>query len=178
MRAQVMYEGAAVGTVEWTETPYGAEIALDCAIPCEPLPLLRCYARTAGAPLLVGLPEPSGGRLVLKRRLSRETLKAAGCAAQPPASFFLSENGQEQQTTPPALAQAAPPSTGDAVLDSLLGQQGVRWTAAEDTVELRCAFAPDKPFPLAPAFVLCTVQQGEAVLRWTKKDAAGRAASP
>ena len=67
--------------------------------------------------------------------------------------------------------------TGDTVLDSLLDSGAVQAESDGEAVVLRCVFASDQPFALAPAFVLCTVENGWAVLRWTKKDAADRAAS-
>lgn len=192
MWAEVNYQDRAVGTLEWKADTYGVQVELDCEMPCGPLTLLRCYGQTDGAPLLIGLPEPKGGRLRLTRHLSRETLKSAGCLHNPPYAFYLSENGniaerEEQQEgsdndlVPEASAEQTAPearlSTGDLVLDSLLEQGGIAQTAEQGGIELRCAFMPDKPFPLAPAFVLCTVQDGQAVLHWTKKDAAGGAAS-
>ena len=67
--------------------------------------------------------------------------------------------------------------TGDEVLDRLLDSGAVQGEDEGASVLLRCAFAPDQPFALAPAFVLCTVENGHAALRWTKKDAAQKAAS-
>lgn len=67
--------------------------------------------------------------------------------------------------------------TGDEVLDSLLDSGTVQGEDEGASVLLHCAFAPDQPFALAPAFVLCTVENGHAALRWTKKDAAQKAAS-
>ena len=69
MQAEVRFRGSAVGRLEWLPDAYGVRIDLDCAIPCDLL--LRCYAAADGArPLLVGLPEPVGGRLRLTRNLS------------------------------------------------------------------------------------------------------------
>ena len=67
--------------------------------------------------------------------------------------------------------------TGDEVLDALLSGGGVQAGRDGDALILQCAFAPDQPFALAPAFVLCTVENGRAMLRWRKKDAAAGAAS-
>ena len=190
MQAEVRFRGSAVGRLEWLPDAYGVRIDLDCAIPCDLL--LRCYAAADGArPLLVGLPEPVGGRLRLTRHLSRETLKTAGYANQQPSDFYLSageeeEVGRQSVSQQDASEQAPPPDarqterqlwTGDVVLDSLVERGELKAEAAEGTLCLRCPFAPDRPFLLAPAFGLCTVENGEAVLRWTKKDAAGKAAS-
>ena len=178
MQAEVEYRGETVGRIEWTPDAYGVCVNVDCGCPAD-APLLRCYGvRADAAPLLIGLPAPEGARLRLTRHLSRETLRAAGYAAAKPARFYLA--CAQDSVPPPPKTEApapAPPRTGDTVLDSLLAQGGICARQEGDTTVLRCAFAPDRPFALAPAFVLCAVENGEAVLRWTKKDAAAPAAS-
>ena len=82
----------------------------------------------------------------------------------------------EEPVQPEPLRETAL-RTGDAVLDALLASGAVQAEPAEDALVLHCAFATDRPFALAPAFVLCTVEEGVARLRWTKKDAADGAAS-
>ena len=181
MRAVVNYTDGPVGWLDWQPDPFGVQVTVDCEIPSGAPPLLRCWGKTGGEPLLVGLPAPEGGRLRLHRHLSRETLKGAGCAAQPPSAFYLSE--RPQQAVQPAPSETAVPTadaaiqTGDAVLDTLLREGTVRTERYAEGVRLRCPFAPDRPFALAPAFVLCRVEGEEAILDWTKKDAAGAAAS-
>ncbi len=185
MQAEVYFAGQPAGTILWVPDVYGVQIELDCAMPDDGEKLLRCYGETDGTPLLIGLPEPVHGRLRLKRHLSRETLKAAGCDHAPPLRFYLSDSPQppaaqpeEQPVLESAQAQEEPHvRTGDEVLDSLLDSGAVQGEDEGASVMLRCAFAPDQPFALAPAFVLCTVENGHAALRWTKKDAAQKAAS-
>ena len=154
-------------------------------------PLLRCYGETDGEPLLVGLPAPENGRLRLRRHLSKETLKAAGCVSAPPKAFYLAEHpGQKnaavtekeqpsQDDAPPKHSDSAEPplQTGDAVLDALLDGGEVRAERRQKGLRLHCPFVCDRPFALAPAFVLCRVEGDEAILDWTKKDAADVAAS-
>lgn len=185
VQAEVYFAGQPAGTILWVPDAYGVQTELDCAMPDDGEKLLRCYGKTDGAPLLIGLPEPVHGRLRLKRHLSRETLKAAGCDHAPPLRFYLSDSPQppaaqpeEQPVLESAQAQEEPHvRTGDEVLDSLLDSGAVQGEDEGASVLLRCAFAPDQPFALAPAFVLCTVENGHAALRWTKKDAAQKAAS-
>lgn len=185
MQAEVYFAGQPAGTILWVPDAYGVQIELDCAMPDDGEKLLRCYGKTDGTPLLIGLPEPVHGRLRLKRHLSRETLKAAGCDHAPPLRFYLSDSTQppaaqpeEQPVLESAQAQEEPHvRTGDEVLDRLLDSGTVQGEDEGASVLLRCAFAPDQPFALAPAFVLCTVENGHAALRWTKKDAAQKAAS-
>ena len=185
MQAEVYFAGQPAGTSLWVPDAYGVQIELDCAMLDDGEKLLRCYGETDGTPLLIGLPEPVHGRLRLKRHLSRETLKAAGCDHAPPLRFYLSDSTQppaaqpeEQPVLESAQAQEEPHvRTGDEVLDRLLDSGTVQGEDEGASVLLRCAFAPDQPFALAPAFVLCTVENGHAALRWTKKDAAQKAAS-
>ena len=185
MQTDVFYQDRPVGALQWTTDAFGARVTLNCAIPDSGSDILRCYAGRGTHTLRIGLPEPIGGRLRLERHLSRETLRAAGYLKKPPEYFYLAvyPEGQgalltgepaESRRSNPALDG---PQTGDAVLDALLANSEVQAEAAGDTIVLRCCFSSDKPFALAPAFVLCTVENGCAVLRWTKKDAAAEAAS-
>lgn len=197
MRAEVTYAEERAGWLSWEPDAYGVQVEVDCVLPPD-APLLRCYGETGGEPLLVGLPAPENGRLQLRRHLSRETLKAAGCADGPPMAFYLAErprppdaseqmDGAEKTADPePPHEQPmsdAPPApepslrTGDSVLDALLERGEVCAERMQQDIRLHCAFAPDQPFALAPAFVLCRVEADEAVLDWTKKDAADGAAS-
>ncbi len=177
MKTQVAFEDRPVGEIGWEPDAYGVQVELDCTIPCEPLVLLRCYAETDGAPFLVGLPEPLHGRLRLRRHLSRETLREAGLEGRAPARFYLAERPEA-----PRAPEKPPPGetpqlrTGDAVLDALLAQGGVRAERTETGVRLTCAFGGAQPFALAPAFVLCRVENGAAILDWTQKGAADAAA--
>lgn len=189
MRTEVEYAGQPAGWIEWEQDAFGVQASLDCAVPDEAA-LLRCYGRTAGEPLLVGLPEPIEGRLRLTRHLSRETLKAAGCAEHPPEGFYLSETAQpaffaaekalpddsppEPAHGDPAAERTAPAAvhTGDEVLDALLASGTVAAALDGGAVELRCPFSSDEPFALAPGFALCRVENGQAILRYEKKNAA------
>lgn len=190
MRAAINYAGELAGWLLWEPDAYGVQIEVDCAMPSD-APLLRCYGETDGEPLLVGLPAPETGRLRLRRHLSKETLKAAGCMDDPPKAFYLAEHPQQksdtltreerpsQEDAPPQVSDNAKPSlqTGDAVLDALLDGGEVHAERRPEGLRLHCSFASDRPFALAPAFVLCRVEGDEAVLDWTKKDAADMAAS-
>ena len=171
MRADVFHNDTPIGTIEWETDSRGVQVVLDCAL-CGEGALLRCYAVCGGQTLRVGLPEPEGGRLRLRRRLSREMLREAGCET-PPERFYLALT---PETAQPVGASAAPIGTGDAVLDALLSNENVQIQPTETGLRLQCPFDPQKPFALAPAFVLCRVEGKNAVLEW-KKDAANAAAS-
>ncbi len=190
MRAAVNYAGEPAGWLIWEPDAYGVQIEVDCAMPPD-APLLRCYGETGGEPLLVGLPAPENGRLRLRRHLSKETLKATGCMNDLPKAFYLAEHPHQKdaaatETEQPLQADvpsqtsdnAKPPlQTGDAVLDALLDGGEVQAERRQEGLRLHCPFASDRPFALAPAFVLCRVERDEAILDWTKKDAADAAAS-
>lgn len=189
MQAEVFYAGEPVGTLTWAPDAYGVWVRLDCACPDSGDSLLRCYAGTGKQAMRIGLPEPQNGRLRLERRLTRETLRAAGYADTPPTRFYLAvqpeadaqgqDSAQQAGESDGRTIQRSEPAlqTGDEVLDALLSDGEVQTGRDGDTLVLQCAFAPDRPFALAPAFVLCTVENGRAMLRWTKKDAAAGAAS-
>lgn len=246
----VTYREKQIGHINWNPDHWGANVSLRCAIPGDTLQLLRCYAVTQTGLLLIGLPEPRGGQLVLTRHLSTEVLRNAGCDTAPPTVFFLSDAAtpvvpptppqdkpepepaaetSSASTTPPAApvsatpepepsvetssASATPPAapasatsepepsaetssaaaippaapasstpepqpsaetlpmsaelcTGDSILDELIAQRRVAATQEHDAIVLTCPFAPDLPFALAPAFVLCAVQDGQAILRY------------
>lgn len=162
MRETIVWNGREVGWIDWSPDAYGVQVTVACEQTGDPQALLRCYGQTAGEPLRIGLLEPREGGLHLSRHLSREVLKAHGCAAGAPSAFYLSDG------------QAAPAlHIGDEVLDSLLGQRGVEVEECADAAILRCAFKPDQPFALAPVFVLCTVERDRAALR-LKKNPSGQ----
>lgn len=182
MRTAVYFEGREAGLLDWRQETGGVRVALDCEL-CAPR-ILRVYAETEGAaPLYVGLPEPQGGRLRLARRLSAETLRQAGWTGREPQRVYLAEKQEtapraepekrEPRTEPPQMK----PCTGDAVLDALIQSGAVCAEQTGDTVCLSCVFSPQEPFALAPAFVLCRVEQGKAVLEW-KKESADAASAP
>ena len=84
MQTEVYFAGGSVGKLDWEADARGVQVDLDCTL-CGEGELLRCYGEWAsGAVLRIGLPAPEDGRLRLRRRLSRETLKtrAAGDPAQ------------------------------------------------------------------------------------------------
>ena len=181
LQAEVYYAGREIGTIDWSPDAYGVQIALDCETPACGGALLRCYAQAGEKQLRIGLPEPQCGRLVLRRRLSREMLRDAGCLTAVPDRFYLAAEPENtaagEEPVQPELPRETALRTGDAVLDALLACGAVQAEPAGDALVLHCAFASDRPFALAPAFVLCTVEEGVARLRWTKKDAADGAAS-
>ncbi len=183
MLAEVLFGKVKVGELNWEKNAYGVTVSLDCSIPCDPLILLRCYGKTKNGPFLIGLPEPRHGRLALTRKLSRETLKEAGCLDEPPSGFYLSDSssppaGPENNTgaaeeikpeappSPERSEKAKPIHTGDELLDKLLEAGDVQGKEGDGKIELRCPFNHDEPFALAHIFALCEVKNGEAILKW------------
>lgn len=177
MRTAVYFEGRQAGSLDWRQETGGVRAALDCEI-CS-THILRVYAETEGAaPLYVGLPEPQGGRLRLARRLSAETLRQAGWTGREPQRVYLAEKPETAPRAEPekCAPHIEPPLTGDAVLDALIKEGAVRAERTENAIRLSCPFSPQEPFSLAPAFVLCRVEQGRAVLDWKTEGAAETAA--
>lgn len=85
------------GAVTVQEEGHIVHFRVDCVPPCEPTRLLRCYGEGAPKDLLVGVLEPKNGRLVLDRRVSRETLRQAGAGSQPPERYYLSDGGARER---------------------------------------------------------------------------------
>ena len=184
MRAEVTFDGAPVGTLDWRADSRGAEVTLDCV--CCGERILRVFAESWGAgTLYVGLPEPQGGRLRLTRRLSAETLHRAGWEGKTPERVYLAEKPlprtepPEPQSAPRVEPPPVPPvrTTGDEVLDALIEAGAVSAERTENGVCLSCPFSPHEPFALAPAFVLCRAERGRAVLDW-KTEGADAASAP
>ena len=184
MQTEVYFAGGSVGKLDWEADARGVQVDLDCTL-CGEGALLRCYGEWAsGAVLRIGLPAPKDGRLRLRRRLSRETLKTAGCPAAVPQRVYLaaapeppvirrnpaSKAEEIEQTAEPAQAEPLfTVQTGDTVLDALLTEGVVQIERVGDVLRLSCPFASDRPFALAPAFVLCSVRGERAELRWEAK---------
>ena len=96
--------------------------------------------RDGKEPLLIGVPEPSDGQMVLRRTISKSYLARCGYWPSLP----------ERYAAGPRFADAdGPPPTG------------VRC--------LTCRFDPGRPFDLAYAFSVCTVKNGTATLMLDKK---------
>lgn len=96
--------------------------------------------RDGKEPLLIGVPEPSGGKMVLRRTISKSYLARCGYWPILPERYaagerFADADGQERT--------------------------GVRC--------LTCRFDPNRPFDLAYAFSVCTVKNGTATLMLDKK---------
>lgn len=184
MQTEVDFAGGSVGKLDWKADAHGVQVDLDCTL-CGRGELLRCYGEWAsGAVLRIGLPAPEDGRLRLRRHLSRETLKMAGCPETVPQRVYLaaapeppvirrhpaSKAEEIGQTAEPAQGDPlVTAQTGDAVLDALLPAGVVQLEREGEVLRLSCPFASDRPFALAPAFVLCSVRGGRAELRWEAK---------
>ena len=96
--------------------------------------------RDGKEPLLIGVPEPSDGQMVLRRTISKSYLARCGYWPSLPERYaagerFADADGQERT--------------------------GVRC--------LTCRFDPNRPFDLAYAFSVCTVKNGTATLILDKK---------
>lgn len=85
------------GAVTIREEGHAVRFRVDCQPPCESARLLRCYGENPD--LLLGVLEPQNGRLVLDRRITRETLRQAGADGKLPDRFYLSDGGAREHAS-------------------------------------------------------------------------------
>lgn len=103
--------------------------------------------RDGKEPLLIGVPEPSGGQMVLRRTISKSYLARCGYWPVMPERYVAGERfGDADGLRDPSSAAE---------------RAGVRC--------LTCRFDPKMPFDLAYAFSVCTVKDGTAMLMLDKK---------
>jgi len=142
MVCEVLFEDKKVGEIVWETDAYGVRITLNCAIPCDPLILLRCYGETPNGAFLIGLPEPRHGRLTLTRRIYRESLKEAGCLDNPPALFYLSDGA-----SPPPRRISEPDSDVTCETEPLHSENPSQPEHIESTTEPVPSNAVPQPCP-------------------------------
>ena len=173
MAYTVSYRGAEAGWAEAEQTARGLKVHAVCK-PVFP-GVLRLYAAAEKGPLRIGVLEPEGGELVLRREISLDTLRQAGVETVPEVYFL--DDGQQQSVSMPNVRigdaekkqkqAAAPsvPSLGDTLLERAVAQ-GVACRREGNRWRLSCAFSADKENPLAFALTVCAVENGETVLHW------------
>ncbi|MGE4549369.1 MAG: hypothetical protein AB7C89_07480 [Intestinibacillus sp.] len=173
MEFAVRQKGNTVGTAVITEDKRAVTFEVVCKL--DTREVLRCFGVTEDPerPLLLGVLEPTGSGLSLRRTLTRQSLAAAGCTAIP-QDYYLSGSALEEPEHP-APASASPPlpfapphspasprssshPTGDPLLDAAVATGGVRTERDGDTLRLLCPFDPEGPFPLAFAFACCRIE--------------------
>ena len=105
--------------------------------------------RDGKEPLLIGVPEPSGGKMVLRRTISKSYLARCGYWPILPERYAAGER----------FADA----------DGRTASSAVTERERADVRCLTCRFDPNRPFDLAYAFSVCTVKNGTATLMLDKK---------
>lgn len=131
------------GTVETTETAQEVVFQVCGAHTSE---VWRVWGvRDGKQPLLIGIPEPESGGMVLRRRLSKAFLQRCGYWPTLPEQYI-------------AGVRFEPPDSDETTEET----QG-------ECRRLTCRFSPKEEFPLAYAFSVCTVKDGIAELRLDKK---------
>lgn len=117
--------------------------------------VLRVWGiRDGKAPLLIGVAEPNGERLCVKRTMSTQYLTDLGYYPALPEQY---------------IADTKPPQKQTILQIMLQNQQIMSEQQQENTILLSCAFHADAEFPLAFAFCLCRVKHNTAYLLWDKK---------
>ena len=105
--------------------------------------------RDGKEPLLIGVPEPTGDRMAIRRTISKSYMARCGYWPTLPERYVAGERFFD--------ADGAPDRSS--VTERERG--GVR--------RLTCRFDPRRPFDLAYAFSVCTVKDGTAQLLLDKK---------
>lgn len=163
MEQDVVHGGSKVGKVCLNQQGQGVCWDVRCAgQPGDGV--LRLYGMRPGKlPLRIGVLEPQGGGLRLKRTLSWETLRQAGYDADClPEQYVLADG-------------AGPPAcTGDSHLDALIASGRAECRPQEDGWQVCVPFRAGKECPLAFALTACKLYQGEAVLHVSRADEKNR----
>lgn len=159
MTAEVRRNGRAWGTAEVTE--HGTAVRFCISGPLCRDAVYRVWGRSADRePILLGVAEPDGDRLVLDRTRTRSELALFGYRDALPEEYILSVREPEWSISE---------RTGDECIDHAVRAHHLPVEREGELLRIRCAFDKNIEFPLAVAFCLCRVKAGEAVLEWTKK---------
>ncbi|MGN1031622.1 MAG: hypothetical protein ACI4PQ_08470 [Butyricicoccaceae bacterium] len=159
MTAEVRQNGERWGTADVTQQ--NGLVRFHISGPLRTDAVYRVWGRSAGRePLLLGVAEPQGDRLVLDRARSCSELSLFGYRDVLPEEYVLAV--REPVWTLPEY-------TGDELIDHAIDIHHLSVEQEGDIVRIRCPFRRDAEFPLAFAFCLCRVVNGEAVLEWTKQ---------
>lgn len=150
----IQAEGRHWGTIETTETAqevlfevHGARIHT----------VWRVWGIKEGKePLLIGIPEPGAEGMVLRRSLSKTFLQRCGYWPALPEQYV-------------AGVQFENPNDLGRKQDSSSDISGIAEETQGELRRLTCRFAPQEEFPLAYAFAVCTVKDGNAELILDKK---------
>lgn len=105
-------------------------------------------------PLLIGVPEPYGEYMQLKRRLTKAFLKNCGYWPKLPEKYMAGESFY-------------PYRQNQAAADSWM-REGVQESSTEEYRCLSWPYAPDRPFLYSELFALCSVS-GKTASLWLDK---------
>lgn len=168
MQERVTYRGQPAGMVQIEEQPQGMCWKVECSPVSEVV--LRLYGlRENCAPLRIGVLEPEGQTLTLRRVLSWQTLNDAGYDRTQLPDKYVLDDGQPgcleivQQNDP-----ALPVLTGDAKIDALADAGQVRCVRQEQGWKVYAPFVYGQETPIAFALTACTVNNGQAILHLSK----------
>lgn len=121
--------------------------------------ILRVWGMREGAqPLLIGVAEPAGDHLQIKRTMSKQYLTSFGYWPVLPEWYAA---GIQPPTDTPVLH--------DPHIRALCRNTAVTCNREKEKTVFTCPFAKDQEFPFAFAFSCCTVKDACAQLVWDEK---------
>lgn len=168
MEQQVTYRGKPVGVVQIEEQAQGMCWSVQCSLVSQAV--LRLYGLGAQAePLRIGVLEPEGNVLTLRRVLSWQTLRDAGYERiRLPDSYVLDDG------TPGCLDRVDDHTskvlTGDVRIDALAASGQVKCVRQDKGWTVYAPFVSGREMPMAFALTACAVRDGQAVLCLPDRD--------
>lgn len=164
MQERVTYRGQPAGVVQIEEQSQGMCWKVQCSPVSEVV--LRLYGlRENCAPLRIGVLEPEGQILTLRRVLSWQTLNDAGYNRTQLPDRYVLDDGQpgclevvQQNDHAPSVL------TGDAKIDALAAAGQVQCVRQEQGWRVYAPFVCGQEMPIAFALTACTVQNGQVIL--------------
>lgn len=158
MEFPVLWRAEKIGEVTVTEMPHAVAFSVDCMLISDAL--LRCYARTEREPLLIGVVEPAGHRLVCHKKFSKQSLRSYSSSI--PQLYYLSADGSEEQAPADTLAPSdSKPRlwTGEPTFDHMIAAGAITVQETPAGLQLSCPFVAGRQFPLACVATACRIAQ-------------------
>ena len=153
-RREIQLRGGGALTL-WEE---GMLVHLQAERPDDGRGLYKVWVQGPGGRLLLGTLMPEGGRLHLRRRLSRGELERSGCwpvtGGETVLAFAFERGKWLREERPERLVR-------DVVLRKSLQGQAMLLRRGEDGFCLSAPFDSKRPFPLTPLFCLSKIERVE-----------------
>lgn len=177
MKADVYWKDTVVGKITGETDAFGINIDIHCNFLSNySEQLYRCYAVKLGyMPILIGLLEPVESELYFSKHFSKETIKKTFRDNWMQEKFILStdktfaEEIYMDANENKFVAEQERIDIGDKIINRIISENHIKVTQTDNGFILKHEFLINKPFLLAPAFVLCKVENGEVILEIKKK---------